>query len=481
MQRAAHYTLFLIGSACLAGCLTAALWWRQYEWALLPLVLVLVYLSWSSWEWLLVLLLVSLPWSTEYFISGSLATDFPDEAMMLLLTLVVAGRMLLRPDRELAQQFGHPLIWVFLLSLVWMATTVFLSSWFLVSLKILLTKFWYTGAFLVAPLLFFRSKRNIRLAGLGLALSMVVCTMIILWQHTRLGLSFATINQAVQPFFRNHVNYSSMLVCILPILAAVWALDKRRRWLLSVVILVMLAALFLTFARGAWLALLTGGTAVWWIRRKLLATGFLAFVIICVLGLFWLRSGDRYLDFAPDYRTTIFHPDFREHLLATYEMKDISTAERFNRWVAAAGMVEAKPLTGFGPAAFYFSYKPYQSPAFRTWVSDNPERSTVHNYFLLVLTEQGIPGLLLFLVLATLLLAYTERLYHRLADRFYRITVLTTGSMLVMILTLNMLSDLMETDKVGSLFLLCMAMLVSVDVRHRANRSDSGPDIQGIP
>jgi O-antigen ligase len=258
-------------------------------------------------------------------------------------------------------------------------------------------------------------------------------------------------------------------------------MSKRYRWLLSVIILLLLAALFLTYARGAWLALLTGSLAAWLIRRKWMTLSFLLVAIGCILGILWLRSGDRYLRYAPDYRTTIFHTDFREHLLATYEMKDISTAERLNRWVAAAQMAGEKPLTGFGPAAFYFSYKPYQSPAFRTWVSDNPEHSTVHNYFLLVLTEQGFPGLLLFLLLATLLLFYAERLYHRLTDRFYRVTILTTGSVLVMILTLNMLSDLIETDKIGSLFLLCMALLVAVDVRQRGTLSGSGPDVQGIP
>jgi O-antigen ligase len=52
--------------------------------------------------------------------------------------------------------------------------------------------------------------------------------------------------------------------------------------------------------------------------------------------------------------------------------------------------------------------------------------------------------------------------------------------MLIMIIVLNFLSDLIETDKVGSLFFLCLSMLVVVDCNTR-KESDPSPDIQGIP
>jgi hypothetical protein len=39
--------------------------------------------------------------------------------------------------------------------------------------------------------------------------------------------------------------------------------------------------------------------------------------------------------------------------------------------------------------------------------------------------------------------------------------------MLVMIIVVNFLSDLIESDKVGSLFFICLAILVAVDVNTR--------------
>jgi hypothetical protein len=41
------------------------------------------------------------------------------------------------------------------------------------------------------------------------------------------------------------------------------------------------------------------------------------------------------------------------------------------------------------------------------------------------------------------------------------------GVMIMMILAVNFLSDLVESDKVGSLFFLCAATLISVDLNAR--------------
>jgi len=55
-------------------------------------------------------------------------------------------------------------------------------------------------------------------------------------------------------------------------------------------------------------------------------------------------------------------------------------------------------------------------------------------------------------------------------DPFYKTTSMVTGVMLVMILTVNCLSDLIETDKVGSLFFLCLSLLIAVDLQTRKNK-----------
>ena len=194
-------------------------------------------------------------------------------------------------------------------------------------------------------------------------------------------------------------------------------------------------------------------------------------MVLAISSVSWLSTGDRYLNYAHDYRTTIFHKDFEEHLVATYKLKDVSTAERFNRWIAGVRMVKDNWLTGYGPNTFYYNYKPYAIPAFKTWVSDNKEHSTVHNYFLLVLIEQGVPGFLFFLLIVGSMFYYAEKIYNRTEDKFYKAAALACGAMIMMIVVVNFLSDLIETDKVGSLFFLCLATLISIDLKTRGQET----------
>jgi O-antigen ligase len=229
-------------------------------------------------------------------------------------------------------------------------------------------------------------------------------------------------------------------------------------------IIIVLVAILFSYSRGAWLALVIGLATYWLIRKQKLLIAFAATLLLIIAFTFWVSGKDRYLSYSNDYRTTIFHTNFKEHLIATYKLKDISTAERLNRWVAGVRMIKDNWLTGYGPNTFYNNYKSYTIPAFRTWVSDNKEHSTVHNYFLLVFIEQGIPGVLLFLLLVGGMLYYAESLYRRTSDVFYKTAAMACGVMLIMILTVNFLSDLVETDKVGSLFFLCLAVLVVIDV-----------------
>jgi len=297
-------------------------------------------------------------------------------------------------------------------------------------------------------------------------------------RHYQTGFSFATINDAIFPFFRNHVNYSAMLVCLLPVLVAYFILSKKRnlRVLLAGAIIIALIALFFSYSRGAWLALVAGIIAYWLIKKRLLFYSYIAAIALTITLLFWIKGNDRYLRYAHDYKTTIFHQDFSDHLISTYKLKDVSTAERFYRWIAGVRMIKDNWLTGYGPNTFYENYKGYAVPAYKTWVSDNPERSTVHNYFLLMAIEQGIPGLIFFLLLLGAMVYYAQHLYHRVKDLFYKTLAAVTGVIITMIIVLNFLSDLVETDKVGSLFFLCFTMLIIIDSK-TSTLSNLSPDI----
>jgi O-antigen ligase len=98
------------------------------------------------------------------------------------------------------------------------------------------------------------------------------------------------------------------------------------------------------------------------------------------------------MDFAPNFERTITHTEFDNLIEATYKLEDISSMERVYRWMAGIEMIKDRFWFGFGPGTFYSNYKAYSISRFQTYVSDNPDQSGIHNYFLMTWVEQGFIG-----------------------------------------------------------------------------------------
>ncbi len=141
----------------------------------------------------------------------------------------------------------------------------------------------------------------------------------------------------------------------------------------------------------------------------------------------------------------------------------MSTVERFYRWIAAVHLFKQHPIVGVGPNGFVSQYKKYTVTAFETYISDNEEKSTVHNYFLLLLTEQGIPAVLIFCSFIVAILWTAEKTYHRINPEYKKYVMAFTLCIVVFLIN-NSLSDLVEANKVGSLFYMSAAILVNLTI-----------------
>lgn len=451
--------------AFFACCFGVAVWLRQPLLLFLPaLPLLLIWLIRNLFAaWLL--LLATLSFSTEVMLGGGLGTDLPDEPLMALLSLAALAVFIPGGNGHARHLLRNPVFLIIALQFFWFLVTAVFSTHPLFSFKYLLAKTWYIIPFAILPCFFLTDKNRFRLMAWSIAAPLVPVVLIIVFRHGRQGFLFDEINAAVTPFFRNHVNYSAFLACVLPV---IWLARRRMnrgrfKTVLTVIIIIFLAALFFSFSRGAWLALAAGVAAGWLLKRKLLAWALAGGLLLLLAGVCWFARDNRYLNYHHEYKKTIYHANFADHMTATFRNTDMSNAERVYRWIAGIRMAGEYPLTGFGPNSFYHNYKSYTVSYFRTWVSGNKEQSTVHNYLLLALVEQGLPGLLLFLLLLFVLLVRMQRLYHRLQDVFYKTVIMCTAVVLCMIIVLNLLSDLVETDKIGSLFYLCCGVLAAVE------------------
>ncbi|MDE3254165.1 MAG: O-antigen ligase family protein, partial [Bacteroidota bacterium] len=408
------------------------------------------------------LLLITFPLSTEWMVTHSLGLDFPDEALLILLTAILLIRWIHEPRWLPKAVLRNPLGLLLVLYFGWLLICTCYAVEPLLATKYLLAKTWYVLPLILLPQVLLTDRYRFQKLALCLLLPMALVVIQVLIRYAFFGFAFEKVQQTMWPFFRNHVNYSSMLVCLLPVGWCCWKLTPKahpmRKWILYGLLL-GLTGLFFAYSRGAWIALLAGLATVGLMRFRWIKASILLALSAILISTAWLAADENFMRFAPDHDHTIFHTDFREHLLSTVEMTDVSTAERFYRWIAGVRMLAEKPITGFGPNSFYLHYRPYTVARFQTWVSDNPEHSTVHNYFILLALEQGLPGLILFCLLFFGMLMQLQNLYHQFQSRFYRNITLVTAVVLVMIGVINSMSDMIETDKIGGLFWLCMGIV----------------------
>lgn len=154
---------------------------------------------------------------------------------------------------------------------------------------------------------------------------------------------------------------------------------------------------------------------------------------------------------------------FGDLMVATFKGTDMSSMERFYRWIASSRMSKDHPLVGVGPNNFYDHYKAYSSPMFKTWVWRNAEKSTTHNYFFLMLVEQGWPAAILYGILVMVVLATAQRIYHKTRDHFYRKITMALVMMFAAGFINNFFSELLESHKIGALFFITISLLIIVD------------------
>lgn len=122
-------------------------------------------------------------------------------------------------------------------------------------------------------------------------------------------------------------------------------------------------------------------------------------------------------------------------------------------------MINDKPIVGFGPNAFVENYKNYTVFVFQTWISENEERSGVHNYFLMTAVEQGLIGLFIFTALIIAIFLWGEKIYHQQSGNKKLLVMAALLSMIALFINL-LFSDMIEVDKTGSFFFINIALLV---------------------
>jgi O-antigen ligase len=429
-------------------------------------------------------LLFALPISVNLLEWGYMSIDVPDEPLMIMLTAVAPIIILKHRATFFDVVFlRNALVNIIGVFLLWTLVTSLAGTNIIVSLKFTMAKLWFITPFmLLTSFIVYHNPHAVRTMLIVFFASLVPMLLLIMFRHWQLGFSFEDVNTATAPFFRNHVLYGSICSLMVPLAVAAILLSKQFTWKWFFAIgslLLGLTAVGFAYSRGAWAAVVFAAGIWWAIRMRIVQYCFIAFYILLGSAVAFLCTNNKFLEFAPSYETGIMHEELVDHLIATIKGKDISSNERFYRWVAAVRMSTEHPIAGVGPNNFYEHYKQHAVALFKTYVSANHERSTTHNYFLFMLVEQGIIGLLIYASLIFAIFYKCQQMYWRMKhDKVLSTYILAIAAMMGAFFMNNFLSELVEYDKLGSLFFIGIGVIVALELRWRKNISLNN-DYQG--
>lgn len=459
--------LFAIFAVILLSALTVGIIWREPLAALLPAGLLLLFWTVADFRKIWFLLLFFIPFSVEFDLPGGFGTDLPNEPLMVLLTPIYLVYVLQNAHQLKNNFIRHPLTLLVLLHLSWIIVTALFSTEPFISLKWTLAKIWYIVPFYFMTGSFIKTPADYRKLMWIIFLPLLFAVLLTIVRHGMEGFTFDGVNSVMKPFFRNHVNYAAILVIVFPML---WFFrydfpkGSISRLFIGFGLLVLLLAVQLSFTRAAYVSLFLSVVAYFIIRFKLMKYAVGAVLIGLTVVLTFFINNNKFMEYTPDFDKTITHTKFDNLLEATAKGEDISTMERVYRWLGGYYMVVEKPLVGFGPGSFYEQYKGHTVLAFQTYVSDNPDKSTVHCYYLLAAAEQGIPGGIIFFLLVILTVLYGEKIYHQTLNPARKRIVMAMLLVFITIAALNIVNDLLEADKVGPFFFISIAVLVNADL-----------------
>ena len=325
---------------------------------------------------------LTLPLSVEIPVGYGAQITAPAEILIAIIGVVLLFEVPMTQLKGQVKTMALPAVW-----LLWGWICAFSSAMPMVSFKYMVVTTAYCWVFFVPVICWPQAPWEQWLKYFAITTGMVV-----LWTIFRHGVYFSfradQANLAPMPFFDDHTVYAALLSMLLFGVAAL-VRPFKHEWVISGKTLLMVllgSGILLSTSRGAWLSVAVAGGWLLLVQKKRL--GLLLGGIALVFTFVFISKTD----------------------FTAYLQRDVSTAERLNRYDAAWQMVQERPVTGFGPGTFQFQYIPFQRPEKMTRISvsspifeRNPSNygrgGGAHSEYFRALAETGWPGLVFIILL----------------------------------------------------------------------------------
>jgi O-antigen ligase len=443
---------------------------------LVPAALAVLLLALLSLEHLLLLTLFLTPLSLQlsWFTGGTgIDLSVPTEPIMALVLLITLFKLIVTREFR-AELLRHPVTILMGLYLLWTLVTALTSTMPGVSFKTLAYRMWFIGGFYLIAAQLASSEKFSRqyVIAYSAGLAIVVIWFIIKVRGAGL-LNQQFAHSACYPFYRDHTSFGASMAFLLPPLAVM--LFRRKtglpaRVLLAFLIILFLAGLILSYSRAAWVSLLAALliAVILWLRMPRRLLGITAAGVIVALtlsaGWIWQRM---------DSTTEDSSADLGQHLRSASNIStDQSNLERINRWKCALRMFAEKPLAGWGPGTYQFSYGPFQKASERTVIStDFGDAGNAHSEYLGALSESGLPGALLYLLITITSVITGIRVWYREkrgASGYFALAILTG---ILTYVVHGIMNSFLDSDKIAALWWGFIAIVTAMDLKEKEKAS----------
>jgi O-antigen ligase len=417
---------------------------------------------------LYLVLFFSLPITVESFILGP-GLNIPSEPLQIIIALVLAfnARKVWISTRE---HVTNPLYLGIITFIVWQWISCLYSQNAIVSIKYTVIESLHLLVFFVG---FLYSEKQY--PGLFkqciVAYTLGMLPVLIRGIYLHAGYDFAIDFSAasMRPFYRDHPLYGAALAILIPLwiyylkLIRTVKTTNLNKWFTGAVLSILLTALFLSFSRAAWLTCLAGAVICLLVYnfRNSLTKLAIASGILIVIGITTLLV---LLNFAQQ-KQYVKNTTVGNQLVSAFNWKyDVANLERLNRYKCAWRMFKEQPITGFGNNMYKFTYQAYQRKDEMTRISldDVAEHARAgtggnsHSDYLAALTELGIIGLVLWLLIVAYSLYLPMYRYIKTNHVLYLFLFFSLFTFYVH----SLVNNFMHEDKLAGLVMIITAVLL---------------------
>lgn len=444
---------------------------------LLPVVLTIIGLAFLSIDKLFLLSVLVTPLSIEIKeVDIGAALSLPSEPLMIGITVMFLFKVLAEGTFD-QKVLKHPVSLAIYAYLFWIFISSFTSEIPLVSFKFLASKLWFIIPFyFLGSQVFLKKYQNIQWF---FWLYITALSIVIIYSTNR-HVSFQFAKKiaywVMTPFYYDHTQYGAAIAMFVPFLVGYTLVNRHVLFIKILIASIMTlfgVGLLLSYSRASWLSVM-GALILFFILFFRIRWYFIATVIIA--GLIFLITFKTEILMRLEKNKQDSSHNLTEHVQSISNIStDPSNKERLLRWNCAIRMFNERPITGWGPGTYAFVYAPFQRSYEMTIISTNfGDVGNAHSEYLSALSEQGLPGLLFFiLVIGTTYFTASRIIFHSKAN------AKTKQMAILLLLGLctywihGFLNNFLDTDKLSVPFWGFIAALVALDVQNQKSLNKS--------